>query len=101
MPNLISLVCMLGARYPMPNANRWWKIAENSIALGINHLTFWKERKHVFYIHHNPVKHGYVKKWQDWPFGSAVDFLNTFGREYTEHLWRKYPIKRYGASWDP
>ena len=53
------------------------------------------------YIHHNPVKHGYVQKWQDWPFGSAVNFLNTFGREYTERLWRAYPIKRYGANWDP
>ena len=42
------------------------------------------------YIHHNPVEHGYVKKWQDWPFSSARIFLRDFGREKAEYIWRKY-----------
>ncbi|HXU35547.1 MAG TPA: transposase, partial [Blastocatellia bacterium] len=29
-----------------------------------SHRHFWAS---VNYIHHNPVKHGYTQKWQDWP----------------------------------
>lgn len=35
----------------------------------------------VNYIHHNPVRHGYVQRWQAWPFSSAADFLARIGRE--------------------
>lgn len=39
-----------------------------------------KSRGHFFatvnYIHNNPVKHGYVKRWQDWPFSSAAEYLD-------------------------
>jgi putative transposase len=34
------------------------------------------------YIHNNPVKHGYVKKWQYWPFSSVHWYLTTKGREW-------------------
>ena len=27
------------------------------------------------YVHHNPVHHGYVARWEDWPFSSARRFL--------------------------
>ena len=52
------------------------------------------------YIHHNPVHHGYVQQWQDWPFSSGAPFLETTGRESAAQLWKKYPILDYGKGWD-
>jgi len=52
------------------------------------------------YIHHNPVRHGYVTRWQDWPFSSAPEFLETSGNERATALWRDYPILEYGKGWD-
>lgn len=54
----------------------------------------------VNYIHHNPVHHGYVKRWQDWPFSSAASFLEKVGREKAERIWKTYPILEYGKGWD-
>jgi putative transposase len=62
-----------------------------------SHRHFWAS---VNYIHHNPVKHGYVDKWQDWPWSSAHDFLARVGREAAEKIWREYPILNYGKKWD-
>ena len=52
------------------------------------------------YVHHNPVKHGYVERWQDWPYSSANEFLAKIGKEEAERLWRQYPILEYGKEWD-
>ena len=52
------------------------------------------------YIHHNPVRHGYVDHWQDWPFSSAVDYLAAVGREEAVRVWKAYPLLDYGAGWD-
>jgi putative transposase len=52
------------------------------------------------YIHHNPVKHGWVEKWTDWPFSSAADYLATVGREEALRCWRSYPVLDYGKGWD-
>jgi putative transposase len=52
------------------------------------------------YVHHNPVKHGYVKMWQDWPFSSAAAFLESVGRERAAEVWRDYPILDFGKGWD-
>ncbi|MEZ0390252.1 MAG: transposase [Verrucomicrobium sp.] len=72
----------------------WFRCAE----------TFMKSDAHFWatlnYIHHNPVKHGYVKTWSDWPYSSAVKYLEGVGREHPEKVWRNYPIKEYGAGWD-
>jgi putative transposase len=54
----------------------------------------------VNYVHHNPVKHGYVKRWQDWPWSSAVDYLQAVGEEEAARRWRAYPVDRYGEGWD-
>jgi putative transposase len=54
----------------------------------------------INYIHHNPVKHGYVPRWQDWPFSSAAAFLQQIGRDEAEALWKEYPINEYGRGWD-
>ncbi|MBI3851849.1 MAG: hypothetical protein HY298_16460 [Verrucomicrobia bacterium] len=53
------------------------------------------------YIHHNPVHHGYVQHWRDWPFSSGAAFLEKVGRESALELWKEYPIADYGKSWDP
>ncbi|MGV3662973.1 MAG: hypothetical protein ACO1TE_22505 [Prosthecobacter sp.] len=52
------------------------------------------------YIHHNPVKHGYVQKWHEWPFGSAIQFLEKTGQEEAARIWKAYPVRDYGAGWD-
>jgi len=52
------------------------------------------------YIHHNPVRHGYVRQWQEWPYSSAQEYLNTVRREEAERIWREYPLEDYGAGWD-
>ena len=52
------------------------------------------------YIHHNPVKHGYVSKWQDWPFSSASEYLEKVGTAKASEIWREYPILDYGKEWD-
>jgi putative transposase len=52
------------------------------------------------YIHHNPVHHGYVDAWQDWPWSSASEFLQQVGRERALEIWARYPILDYGKKWD-
>ena len=52
------------------------------------------------YIHHNPVRHGYVKRWQDWPYSSVHEFLAGMIREEAERIWHEYPIGEYGKGWD-
>jgi putative transposase len=52
------------------------------------------------YIHHNAVKHGYVTHWQDWPFSSAIAYLEKVGKEKAIEIWREYPIRDYGKDWD-
>jgi putative transposase len=52
------------------------------------------------YVHHNPVHHGYVRRWEDWPWSSASRYLDTVGREQALRTWRLYPILDYGKKWD-
>jgi len=54
----------------------------------------------VNHIHHNPVRHGYAKLWQDWPFSSATQYLSTVPRDEVERIWREFPILDMGAGWD-
>ena len=54
----------------------------------------------VNYIHHNPVKHGYVARWEEWPFSSAVEYLREMGREEAIRIWKRFPISDYGKGWD-
>ncbi len=55
----------------------------------------------VNYIHHNPVRHGYVTQWQDWPFSSAEQYLADVGRDEAIRLWHQYPVLGMGEGWDP
>jgi putative transposase len=54
----------------------------------------------VNYIHNNPVRHGYVEKWQDWPWSSAMEFLDSMGRDEAMRIWKEYPIRNFGKKWD-
>ena len=62
-----------------------------------NDAHFWATMN---YVHNNPVHHGYVERWQDWPFSSAQEYLAEMGREFAEKTWREYPILDYGKGWD-
>ena len=72
----------------------WCAPADRAIR---NHAHFWAT---LNYIHHNPVRHGQVEHWQDWPFSSAPDYLATVGREEAVRVWKAFPILDYGAGWD-
>jgi putative transposase len=52
------------------------------------------------YVLHNAVKHGYVERWQDWPYCNAREVIEEKGREYALRLWHEYPIDNYGMDWD-
>ena len=54
----------------------------------------------IHYVHHNPVHHGYVKRWLDWPWSSARQYLEKVGLEEARRIWLKYPILDYGKKWD-
>jgi putative transposase len=64
-----------------------------------------RSERHYFatlnYIHNNPVKHGYVQKWQDWPFSSAREYLEKVGFEMASTIWKEYPVLDFGKGWDP
>ena len=53
------------------------------------------------YVHHNAVHHGYVARWQDWPYSSAARYLEEVGREKAMEILEEYPLLEYGKKWDP
>ena len=72
----------------------WHGVADRAMRGGGH---FWATTN---YIHHNPVKHGYVTKWDEWPYSSAGDYLREIGREEAVVIWKKYPVLDYGKGWD-
>lgn len=50
------------------------------------------------YIHHNPVHHRYVKKWTDWHWSSAAQFLAETGEIEARRIWHTYPLLEYGTK---
>ncbi|MCD6176160.1 MAG: transposase [Planctomycetes bacterium] len=54
----------------------------------------------INYIHHNPVKHGFVEKWEHWPFSNAAQYLKEIGRDKAIEIWKIYPVLDYGKEWD-
>jgi putative transposase len=72
----------------------WCKVADRGMR---------SERHHwatLNYVHHNPVHHGYARRWQDWPYSSAADYLASVGTEEAQRVWRDYPVRNYGKGWD-
>jgi len=72
----------------------WHRCADRYIR---NENHYWAT---INYIHHNPVHHGYIKKWQDWPYSSACEFLKREGLVRATDLWNKYPLYEFGKGWD-
>jgi len=64
----------------------WWNYWDNCIR---NEETFYKRFN---YIHHNPVKHGYVKKCEDYEFSSYNYYLKKYGEDYMSSIFAQYPI---------
>ena len=52
------------------------------------------------YVHHNPVRHGYVERWTEWPWSSASEYLTQTGAEEAKRIWFDFPIRDYGKDWD-
>jgi len=44
------------------------------------------------YIHHNPVKHGYVENMADWPWSSYRFHLERRGRDWMIDVMARYPV---------
>jgi putative transposase len=44
------------------------------------------------YIHHNPVKHGYVARMEDYEYSSYKKWLEEKGVEWINDAFEKYPI---------
>ena len=47
------------------------------------------------YIHNNPVKHGYVQRWEGWEYSSYRYYLRTKGEEWLMDCWARYPVLNY------
>jgi len=54
----------------------------------------------VNYIHHNPVKHGYVNRMEEWPWSSIHDYAAAHGEEWLRRTWSAFPVGNYGKGWD-
>jgi putative transposase len=72
----------------------WYRSSDRGIR---SDRHFWTSMN---YVHHNPVRHGYVNHWQDWPWSSARGFLERYGRANAEEIWKGYPLRDYGKGWD-
>ena len=44
------------------------------------------------YIHHNPVKHGYVGQTADWPFSSYHHYRRLHGEAWLNECFARYPV---------
>jgi len=44
------------------------------------------------YIHHNPVKHGYSRRMEDYTFSSFGYYLGQKGREWLDDCFGRYPV---------
>lgn len=52
------------------------------------------------YIHHNPIKHHYTDRMEDWPLSSYSFYLRTKGEEWLGDVFRRYPIVDFTDSRD-
>ena len=104
-PDILGLLKSLGRMHG--RLSRRWNLEDRTIGRKVWHgavETMVKSDRHhcavLNYIYHNPVKHGYVDRWQDWPFGSARDYLESVGHAEAKRRWEEYPIDRFGEGWD-
>ena len=75
--------------------NTWFNAAETAMK---SERHFWAS---LNYVLHNAVHHGYVGRWQDWPYSNAEQYLADVGHEEVLRRWREYPVLDYGKDWVP
>ena len=73
----------------------WHRVAETEVK---SEGHFWATMNYVL---HNAVRHGYVQRWQDWPYSNAAAYLEEVGRDVATQRWISYPLYDYGNDWDP
>lgn len=56
--------------------------------------------RHFNYIHHNPVKHGYVIQMEDYNFSSFNYWIKKKGIDWVYSIFKQYPILDYTAEND-
>ncbi|MCW5559957.1 MAG: hypothetical protein KIT22_19230 [Verrucomicrobiae bacterium] len=104
-PNILKLLHELGRFHG--RTSHGWNGEESCRGRQVFHRAverFMRSERHflatVNYVHNNPVHHGYVRLWTEWPWSSAVEYLEQMGRAEAERIWREYPIRDYGKTWD-
>ncbi len=55
---------------------------------------------HINYIHHNPVKHNYVKRMNDYKYSSFNYYVLKEGYEWVMSAFEKYPVIDYTSDGD-
>ena len=87
--------------------SRQWNLQDQTVGRKVWYNYFDRDMKsdrHYWaslnYVHNNAVHHGYVDKWQDWPFSSVHEFLEDVGHDEAARIWREYPVLDYGKLWD-
>lgn len=91
LPNLVRNIHTNSSRLLNKFENRqtrsiWWNYWDHSIR---DDKDFWK---HFNYIHHNPIKHDYTKKMEDYKFSSYNEWLKRNGQEWLYSSFELYPI---------
>jgi len=88
-------------------SSRSWNLEDDSVGRKVWYNYFDRDMKsdrHFWaslnYIHNNAVHHGYVEKWQDWPYTSAHEYLAEVGHDEAERVWHEFPVLNYGKGWD-
>ena len=72
----------------------WYRYSDRAIR-SERHL-----RAAVNYIHHNPVKHGFVGTEEEWPWSSVQEYLSGHGGEWLDAVRQAYPLGEFGKGWD-
>jgi putative transposase len=54
----------------------------------------------IHYIIANPVKHGFAKSIEQWPWSCYHELLHNHGLGWLEDLRREYPLLEFGSGWD-
>ncbi|MBN9693974.1 MAG: transposase [Verrucomicrobia bacterium] len=104
-PNILKLLHALGRLHG--RSSFAWNREENQRGRQVFHRSterYMRSERHflatINYVHNNPVHHGYVRLWTEWPWSSAGEFLEQLGRAEAERVWKEYPILDYGKTWD-
>jgi putative transposase len=77
-----------------PGIKRWYQYWDECVE---DEKGFWMRFN---YIHHNPVKHGYVKKMKDYKFSSYNYYLLKYGKEWLSSCFEQYPIVSFTTTDD-